>query len=302
MPVYLPPIPRREFLRRSLLAGAGLLTAPRLLSAGEAVDPHAWALLADTHIAANPGEVRRGIVMARHFEQVSTEILALRQPPAGALIAGDLALNSGELCDYTTLRRLLTPLRAGPGSLHLALGNHDHRGHFLAAFPETTIRERPLATHVVAVVRAARANWFLLDSLEKTLATPGWLGETQLAWLARALDANARKPAIVVLHHNLDASSSGALKDTPALLEVLRPRRQVKACVFGHTHVWKHWTDESGIHLINLPPVAYVFREGEPSGWVQATLESRAMTLELRCVDPSHSRHGEKVRLDWRGA
>ena len=27
---------------------------------------------------------------------------------------------------------------------------------------------------------------------------------------------------------------------------------------------------DSGIHLINLPPTAYVFEEGKPSGWVRA--------------------------------
>ena len=40
------------------------------------------------------------------------------------------------------------------------------------------------------------------------------------------------------------------------------------AYIYGHTHNWKVESDTSGIHLINLPPVSYVFREGEPSGWV----------------------------------
>jgi 3',5'-cyclic AMP phosphodiesterase CpdA len=283
-----------------VLAGAGLLTAPGLLAAPKADDPNSWALLADTHIAAKPSEARRGIVMARHFEQVSAELLGLRPRPAGVLIAGDLALNSGETGDYAAFRDLVRPLRAGQLPLHLALGNHDHRDNFLAAFPETTAKERPLTAHVVAVVRAPRANWFILDSLDKTLSTPGLLGEAQLAWLGRALDADARKPALVVLHHNLDATRGGALKDTNALLDVLRPRKQVKACIFGHTHVWKTWQDESGIHLINMPPVAYVFREADPSGWVQATLERNGMKLALRSVNPQHAAHGQAVPLRWR--
>ena len=58
--------------------------------------------------------------------------------------------------------------------------------------------------------------------------------------------------------------------------------------------------DESGIHLINLPPVAYVFQPSEPAGWVHATLERKGMKLELRCVDPAHKSHGQTVKLQWR--
>ena len=60
--------------------------------------------------------------------------------------------------------------------------------------------------------------------------------------------------------------------DTVALFEVIRPRKQVKAYIYGHTHTWKVEQDDSGLHLINLPPVAYIFHEGDPSGWVRMML------------------------------
>jgi hypothetical protein len=60
--------------------------------------------------------------------------------------------------------------------------------------------------------------------------------------------------------------------------------------------------DDSGIHLVNLPPVAYVFREGNPSGWVHATTRRDGMRLELRCVDPKHKCQGQVVDLKWRAA
>ena len=81
---------------------------------------------------------------------------------------------------------------------------------------------------------------------------------------------------------------------------VIRPRRQVKAYIYGHTHTWRAEKDSSDIHLINLPPVAYVFREGEPSGWVRAILQSDSMRLELRCLDIEHKAHGQIVDLKWR--
>jgi 3',5'-cyclic-AMP phosphodiesterase len=303
MPVSLPPVSRREFLRRCVLTTAGLLAAPGLVAAGKRTDPDSWALFSDIHIAADRAKVQRGIAMAEHFEQATAEVLALPKRPAGVLISGDLALNSGEPGDYAFLRELFAPLRAAQLPMYLALGNHDHREHFLAAFPETTGKERPVEAHVVSVIPTPRANWFLLDSLEKTLATPGLLGESQLDWLAKALDAHRAKPAIVVLHHNLDAKNGAfALRDAPQFFEVVRPRRQVKACVFGHTHVWRTWVDESGIHCINLPPMAYVFNEGDPAGWVHARLERRGLSLELRCIDPKHRLQGQKLELKWRKA
>ena len=81
---------------------------------------------------------------------------------------------------------------------------------------------------------------------------------------------------------------------------MIRPRKQVKAYIFGHTHNYSVKKDYSGIHLINLPPSAYVFKEGEPTGWIHATLQRRGIRLELRCLDPKHPKHAEVHELKWR--
>jgi hypothetical protein len=151
-----------------------------------------------------------------------------------------------------------------------------------------------------ALIQTPAANIFLLDSLEKTLSTPGLLGSEQLAWLARTLDAHPVKPALIVIHHNPGLQENMGLKDTFPLWDVIRPRRQVKAYIYGHTHTWKITQDSSGIHLINLPPVAYVFRAGDPCGWVKAHLIGSGMRLELRCLDATHRQHGETHNLAWR--
>lgn len=302
MPARIPAsLSRREFLHRWFVAGAGLLAGPASRAASPQQDPHAWALLADLHIAANRSAAQRGIVMAGHLRQVVEDLVALPRRPAGAILAGDLAFNSGQAGDYATLRVLLEPLRAAGLPVHMAPGNHDDRDRLLAAFPDLARPSRPLADRCVAVIRSARANWFVLDSLDRTLSTPGRLGAVQLAWLARALDAHANKPALVVLHHNLD-DRNGAfpLQDSPELFALLRARPQVKACIFGHSHIGSVWEDPSGIQCINLPPVAYVFRKGDPSGWVHATIQRQGMNLELRCVDRGHPAHGQVVQVAWR--
>lgn len=303
MPIHLPPLSRRGFLQRTLLAGAGLAAAPELFAALRTTDPNAWALLADTHIAADSMRIERTINMTDHFKTVSQELLALPERPAGVFILGDCAFSKGEPGDYTALTGLLEPLRGGGMPLHLALGNHDQRENFWAALEAKQAAKRPVADKQVALIRAPLVNWFVLDSLEQTLVTPGSLGAAQLAWLAEALDANRTKPAVILVHHNPGtAENIRGLKDTEELFQVLRPRSQVKAYIFGHTHNWKVTADASGIHLINLPPVAYTFLESNPAGWVRATAQRDGMQLELRCIDRTHKDHAQVVDLKWRPA
>jgi 3',5'-cyclic AMP phosphodiesterase CpdA len=127
------------------------------------------------------------------------------------------------------------------------------------------------------------------------------LGKEQLAWLDTELARRPDKPALVVAHHNPDVrQNTSGLTDTKALFDVLRPRRQVKAYLFGHTHHWDVRADDDGIQLVNLPPVAYVFRQGNPSGWVDARLTAAGMSLQLNCVDPEHPQHGQTIELTWR--
>ena len=301
MPIHLPAISRRQFLVRSLVGGAALALSPRLFAAAKRNDPNSWALLSDTHLAADRSLLARGINMTDHFTSVSRELLALSKCPAGVFITGDCAYNSGQASDYALVTDLLEPIRSAQMPVHLALGNHDNRERFWEALQAEKAAQRPLADKQVALLQTPRANWFVLDSLEKTLTTPGSLGQEQLDWLAGALDANPGKPALVLLHHNPGKSDSvSGLKDTDALFAIIRPHKQVKACIFGHTHVWRVEKDVSGIHLVNLPAVAYVFKQGEPAGWVHATTERKGMRLELRCIDPKHKSHGQIVKLKWR--
>lgn len=303
MPIQLPPLSRRTFLRRALLAGAGLAFAPQLHAAMRRTNATSFALLADTHIAGKPTHVTRNVNLTDHFNAVAREIVGLPERAAGVFILGDCALSDGNPEEYLQLTTLLDPLRADGLTLNLALGNHDHRENFWAALKSQKAARRPLVDKHTALIKSKHVNWFLLDSLEKTLQTPGTLGAEQLQWLANTLDANPKVPAVVLVHHNpgTEEKTTG-LKDTAGLLEILRPRKQVKAWIYGHTHHWNVTPDESGVHLVNLPPVAYIFREGNPSGWVHATTRRDGMKLELRTIDPSHKAQGQVVDLKWRAA
>lgn len=300
MPVYLAPWSRRRFLSATLAATAGLVAGCGALSSRTPRDPNAVALLSDIHIDADPEKLARGINMTQHLNSVSKELMELPQRPAQVFITGDLAYNSGQPGDYRQVARLLEPMRAAGHPLRLAMGNHDQRDRFWAEFESEKAAKRPVKDRQTMLVSTPAANWLLLDSLDKTNSTPGLLGKAQLEWLAGALDASPSKPAIILLHHNPGLQENMGLKDTAPLFEVIRPRRQVKAYIYGHTHTWKVLQDSSGIHLINLPAVAYVFRENEPAGWVHAQTRRSGIRLELRCIDPKHPAHGQVQELTWR--
>jgi 3',5'-cyclic-AMP phosphodiesterase len=278
-----------------------LALAPRLFAAEKEIDADFWALLSDTHIAADRKSFAHGCNMTDHLEIVTRDLLAQTTLPAGVFVTGDCAYDDGETGDYGNFANLLTPLRAQGMPLHLTLGNHDNRERFWDALTAERTAKRPLEDRQAMMLSSGRVNWFMLDSLERTRYTPGMVGPEQCDWLARALDANATKPALVMVHHNPGfLGKVGGLRDTEALFKVLRPRKQVKAVIYGHTHDWHVHEHDSGIHLINLPPTAYVFEEGKPSGWVRAKVGDDQMQIELRCVNPKHPLNGQARTLKWR--
>lgn len=305
MPIHLPPISRRRFLAGSAAALAGGLAPRWSLAAEKKTDPHLFALVSDTHVAANPDETSRGIKMTDNFRRVSEEILGLNTQPALAIVNGDCAYLHGLKKDYEQFAKLIDPLRTSGLPLHLGMGNHDDRGTFAEVLAALRPEHPPVTGRIIEVIPAERANWFLLDTLRKTNDTPGELGAEQVEWLGKALDEHDRKPAIVIMHHNpaLDAAAklTGGLIDTLALLDVLRPRNHVKALVYGHTHDWR-FTERDGIHLINLPPTAYVFAAGRPNGWVTVDLRDDGATFNLHALDKNHPEHNKPRDLKWRAA
>ncbi len=311
MSIHLPPLTRRGFLQVSATAAVATISTHRTRAEGAAaMDPHRFVFVSDTHIMEDPTAVARGINMADQLRRVVAEIAAEDVRPAGVIINGDLATDGSPPTEgaYRHLARLIDPLRKREMALHLTMGNCDRRVLFAKTLKKLRPTAPPVDGRLVGVLEAERANFFFLDSLHDTerTITKGSLGDAQVKWLARALDANADKPALVVAHHHINRESGksdtwrqGGLIDGSKLVDVLRPRSHVKAFIFGHTHNWHHGMLD-GIHLINLPTTAYIFDPAEPRGWVDGRLERDGVRMKLRALNGKHPKHGETLKLRWR--
>ncbi len=303
MPLHLAPLARRRFLGGS----AVLALAPFLPRTGRSAAAETWALLSDTHIAADRGTVsRQGTNMAGNLERVVAEVLREKDGLAGVVIDGDCAYSDGQAGDYATLLALLAPLREAGLPIHFTMGNHDNRETFAAALGDAAAPS-PVGGNYCSVIETPLANWILLDSLRHVNQVEGEFGAEQLAWIGRLLAEQPGKPAILVGHHypqppqkDGETARITGLVDTDAFLELIGSQPSAKAFVYGHSHVWGHKRDDRGLHLVNLPTTAYVFKPELPNGWVRATVTAEGLALELRTLDPAHPRQGDALQLAWR--
>lgn len=283
---------RREFLVSSLGTAALLY---REVGAHQSTTAH-WAFLSDTHIAEDPADEYRGSRPSQNLQTVVSQIEAAH--PAGAVIVGDAARREGKSGDYRQFKTLLQPIRAKI-PIAIALGNTDHRDNFLQEFPESLGVAGDVTGKHIRVIEAGPMRYILLDSLMQTKLSAGLLGKAQRVWLKRFLGSSEAMPTLLFVHHTLDDGDISLL-DVERMFRIIQPHRMVKAIVHGHSHRYRFdvW---NGIQLINLPAVAYHFRESEPLGWVEARLTAEGADFKLHAVSGNTSNNGKETSLRWRG-
>ena len=310
MPITLPPINRREFIKGSLALGGTTITASSLLAkaVGESarLDQNRVALLADTHISADPNQAYPGTkwpgspVKESDHERVNmAQSLPQRprthspqSPPAHLIINGECTKSRGTEPEYKELLRLLGPVRAAGITVHVTIGNHDNRENLWKLLP--FLKKEQMGIHA-EVIELPHANLILLDSGRK-----GILGKNQLSWLAQELDGRTDKPALVFGHFNPSPNRGvrpiNGMSDGASLLKLLAKRKHARGYLYGHTHDWPQ--DRRGpLPLLNQPAVSYYFGKGHAHGWIDAKLTKHSAELELRCIDPKHKQHGDQKRI-----
>jgi len=291
---------RRQFLQGGLALAACLFRPPWLLAdqpaeerqSSEQPDCTRWALLSDTHIAADPRNRYRGFYPYQNLQEVAGQIAC--DLPDGLVITGDLARLRGQTDAYENFKALLRPV-AEQRPIHLGLGNHDNRDDFFRTFGGLDTGRRIVENRHVSTAVAGPVRLIVLDSLLTVNATPGKLGTEQRTWLELYLQACDETPTILFLHHTLMSD----LLDTPRLFEIIRPLAKVKAVVYGHSHRYEY-SQIAGIHLINLPATGYNFSSRQPVGWVEARLTGTGGEFTLHALDGNRRDNGQVHRLLWR--
>ena len=173
------------------------------------------------------------------------EIARMDPKPAFVVISGDLA-NRGEAESYRHLQSILDDA-APEAPVILALGNHDDRAGFAAAFPDLAADAARPYDHDLVV---AGVHVIVLDSSIPTGVQGDWEAG-QMAWLDARLDAHAGLPKLLVIHHPpmMDEAKGAAfpwksltLPATRALQETIAGRG-VAGILSGHIHLdWvDHW-------------------------------------------------------------
>ncbi len=311
MPITLPPITRRQFIKRSLAYGGTVVMAPHLLDAATAGDPgldrNRVALLADTHISADPTQRYPGtkwpgspvkesehewVNMADCLSEGAKSIIALSPRPAHLIVNGDCALTNGQEGEYQEFLRLLEPLRAAGITVHVTIGNHDNREKLWQLLP--FLKSEQIGVQA-GVIELPHANLVLLDS-----GRGGFLGGEQLGWLAKQIDERADKPVLVFGHFNPYPNRGmrpiRGMRDGAALLKLLAERKNARAYFHGHTLEWQH-DQVDHLHLINQPAVSYYFGKGHAHGWLDMKLTDTSADLQLRCIDRKHAQHGARWQV-----
>ena len=257
--------------------------------------PARWAFLSDTHIAGDPENNYRGFYPYRNLQKTFTQIAS--DLPEGLVVTGDIARLTGQMEDYENFRKLLLPL-VGRRPIYVALGNHDDRDHFLDVFESPAGRRPAVKGKHIVTVDAGPVRFILLDSLFATNETMGLLGKAQRTWLQRYLQTGDDKPVILFFHHSL-RDEDGDLQDLPRLFDIIKPVTKVKAIVYGHSHEYG-FSDFEGIHLINLPAVAFNFGDEQPIGWVEARLGREGGAFVLHAIGGNREMDGRVTPLRWR--
>ena len=299
MPVHLTTQTRRQFIST---VGVALVTGASRGLADERTDNDLVYLLNDTHIGEKHPPTSP---VPTHLRQVVAELVQRDAKPACVLINGDLALKDGQPGDYRHFAELIAPLREAQIDTHLTLGNHDHRETFYEVMKDQRPESPPVESRHISVVQTRYANFFLLDSLQKTMVTQGTISPKQRTWLATALDAHSDRPALIVTHHNPRLGGDplhfpGGLIDSEELWDILASRRHVKAYIHGHIHD-RGVAEHRGIHIVNTPATSYVADpKKSTTGCTQARFTPAGVTLTTRTTDESHSWNGQTKTLTWR--
>jgi 3',5'-cyclic AMP phosphodiesterase CpdA len=195
-----------------------------------------FAQITDLHIR-EPGRLIAGrIDTAGYLDRAVARLNALDPRPEFLLITGDL-VEGGSEAEYAHLKERLAPL-AMP--IRPALGNHDGRDGFRAAFADLDCWDagEPFVQYAVAL---DGARLLVLDTHDPGKPS-GALCRHRLDWLSARLSEDRATPTVVAMHHpplpaGMPAMDPSRLLDgAERFKELVLAAPNVERVLAGHLH------------------------------------------------------------------
>ncbi len=192
------------------------------------------AQLSDIHVRPR-GQLYKGVADSnRMFTEAIEHLYALDRKPDLVLLTGDL-VDEGHPDEYAMVLELLGALTIP----HLVIpGNHDHRENFRATFADHAYLPAQGPLHYCIDEHPVR-----IVALDSTVPGRhhGHVDPAGLSWLRSVLEANPRKPTLVIMHHPPFVSGIPYMDEyryfeADALGDVLRSFTNIEAVLCGHVH------------------------------------------------------------------
>jgi len=195
---------------------------------------HKIVQITDPHLCP-PGETVLGLDPAKRLQAVVRSVNENHGDAALCVVTGDLT-DQGEEEAYRLLRSCLSELEV---PYHLLLGNHDARAAFFQVFPQV---ETDDGGFVQTGIEVGETTCILLDTLDESRPSAGFLCERRLSWLDKQLAASAGRQVVVFMHHpplsiGLNWFDGMLLDNGAEVMDRLMCRGNVAHIVFGHVHV-----------------------------------------------------------------
>ncbi len=279
-------------LLNSAVADPMLKSAKKQKRSKGGFDENLVILISDLH--CNPGSFQ-----SEKLQRTVKSIMELSPRPRNVVALGDLAYLTGLPKEYALLHEILAPLEEAGIRLTLAMGNHDRRSAFAAAFPKHAAATL-LQGRYVYIVETPRADIIVLDSLNEDPKTgestvEGVVNDEQREWLRKTL-ANYTKPVFVTAHH--------ATKETK-VNKILLDSPTCCGYIHGHDHVWRpgwfkrNYSKRDLIRTLCLPSTGH----WGDIGYTLLHMEEDRAVAELHQYEyffPSPLASGEEKPLLWK--
>jgi 3',5'-cyclic-AMP phosphodiesterase len=190
------------------------------------------AQITDIHLGFDPGQPDE--LNRQRLDAVLAALAALDPLPDLLLATGDIADKGNDSVSYAAFKEAVAGL---PFPVYPALGNHDDREDFIAAFPETPVADG----YVQYAIEGFPVRILVLDTLEHGRHGGGF-DPVRAAWLEARLAETPDQPVLLVLHHPPIETGLSWMTENPdaawvrRLQPIVEANPNIVAMISGHLH------------------------------------------------------------------